>query len=97
MKLKPWVILVVILIIGIIVTSTILTGCQKNHFEADNRIYPKVLDVNMNVISIEYYLGKLLVLDTFEVTNTAQAIYMREHIDDLDLRLKISYSDSDPL
>ena len=72
-------------------------GCMKNNFEADNRIYPKVLDVAINVISIEYYLGKLLVLDTFEVNNTAQAIYMREHIDDLDLRLKISYSDSDPL
>ena len=85
---------IVLLIISI--SLLMISGCMKNDFEIDNRIYPKILDVTGDEVAIEYYLGKLLVLDTIEVDNRAQAIYIQQNADKLDLRLKILYDDADP-
>ena len=81
----------------LMISLTIISGCMNNHFEATNQIHPKILGTHGNEISIEYYLGKLLVLDTIEVPNDAQAIYMRQNPDKFHLQLRISWDDADPL
>ena len=84
-------------ILLVAISLLLFGGCMSNEFEIENRIFPKVLGVDGDEVSLEYMLGKMLILDTISVTNTAEAIYIQQHAEDLNLRLKIFYDDGDPL
>lgn len=73
----------------------LITACTNQKFEASNTIYPKILSTEDGDVAIQYYLGKLMVLDELSDLNQAEYAYIVQNKDnDLHLTLKISYDDS---
>lgn len=71
----------------------LITACTNQKFEASNTIYPEILSSEDDVIAIQYYLGKLIVLDELRDLNQAEYTYLMKNANkDLQLTLKISYN-----
>jgi len=85
----------VFILIGIFIIAFI-TGCDTTKYEIKTKVIPiyTVEDVEDCIVSLEYKLGPLLILDEVEVTPIQIRYILKNKVKSLDLKVKYADFDS---
>ncbi len=81
------------LLLSLVFTMILLTGCSDNKWEIRQTVKPEVLNQLADTIAIKYNLGPFIILDDIKLKNSAQAIYIFKTKDVFELDVIVKWSD----